>query len=391
LYTHHRGIAPEAETFIVRVFDDEREFYGFAGGTAYSTDLIAAATICKDWGAEIISASLGGSNYNEIEETFFKDLYYESGILTVVAAGNGGNTQNVYPAAYDGVLSVGAADKSLNLAKFSTWNPVTTDVLAPGKYRQFANCVIRPLRLTIVLLHHTYTSFPFVFYSDIIGVDILSTFKENKYATFSGTSMAAPHATGALALMFSYINKTGKNANTQDIFNALKHTMSSTDTTTADREEVSNDEADDSTSIGVIDAYAAIQFLASDRRATESRSSIIPPEDSSTRCANEVHLDISTDSKANEIYYRLKRLSDDKVIWRTRPNTLESNSKYSETSCLEVAEDCYQFDIRDKGGDGITDGGGIELFYEGHELYRGGDFGRGGILEFGDCRNGDRP
>jgi len=79
---------------------------------------------------------LGGSNYNEIEEKFFKDLYYESGVLTVAAAGNGGNTRNVYPAAYDGVLSVGAADKALNLAAFSTWNRDTTDVLAPGKQKQ---------------------------------------------------------------------------------------------------------------------------------------------------------------------------------------------------------------------------------------------------------------
>lgn len=131
-----RGIAPEAETYIVRVFDDSREFYGFSDGTAYSTDLIAAATICKERGADIISASLGGSSYNEIEETFFQGLFYESGIITVAASGNGGNDQNVYPAAYDGVLSVGAVDESLNLADFSTWNRETTDVLAPGKHKK---------------------------------------------------------------------------------------------------------------------------------------------------------------------------------------------------------------------------------------------------------------
>ena len=126
-------MAPKAQTYIVRVFDDDRKFYDFADGTTYSTDLIAAATICKEWGADIINVSLGGSNYDEIEEKFFSDLFYESGILTVAASGNGGNTQHVYPAAYDGVLSVGAVDESLTLAKFSSWDSSTTDVLAPGK------------------------------------------------------------------------------------------------------------------------------------------------------------------------------------------------------------------------------------------------------------------
>ena len=130
-----RGIAPEAETYIVRVFDDNRNFYEFADGTAYSTDLIAAATICKEWGADIINASLGGNTYNRIEEEFFKNLLYESGILTVAASGNGGDDRNVYPAAYEGVLSVGAVDEYIRIAEFSTWDPSTTDILAPGKYK----------------------------------------------------------------------------------------------------------------------------------------------------------------------------------------------------------------------------------------------------------------
>ena len=99
--------------------------------------MIAAATICKEWGADIINASLGGTSYNRIEEEFFRSLYHNFGILTVAASGNGGNDQNVYPAAYEGVLSVGAVDESLNMAEFSTWDSSTTDVLAPGKQYDF--------------------------------------------------------------------------------------------------------------------------------------------------------------------------------------------------------------------------------------------------------------
>lgn len=136
------GIAPKAETYIVRVFDDDRNFYGFADGTAYSTDLIAAATICKEWGADIINASLGGTSYSRVEEEFFRSLYYDDGILTVAASGNGGTDQKVYPAAYEGVLSVGAVDESLHMAEFSTYDASSTDVLAPGKKFRFEICTL---------------------------------------------------------------------------------------------------------------------------------------------------------------------------------------------------------------------------------------------------------
>ena len=161
-----------------------------------------------------------------------------------------------------------------------------------------------------------------------------------------------------------------------------------TDSTSADRGEVSNDGT--SAPVGVIDVYAAIQHLDDGRRQPiESRIAIFPDAYSNTsssdQCVNEVHLDVSTDLKGGEIYYRLKRLSNGEIIWMTRPDTLDNNSKYSEKSCLEIADDCHRFDTRDKGGDSISDGGGIEISYKGDKLYRGGNFGKGGMLLFGDC------
>jgi len=337
-----RGIAPEAETFVVRVFDDRREFYGFAGGTAYSTDLIAAASICKDRGAHLINASLGGSKYNAVEEAFFEQLFYEHGIVTVAAAGNQGTSKSMYPAAYDGVLSVGASDREFEKAQFSNWNPETTDVLAPG-------------------------------------VDIFSTFRDNSYAAFSGTSMAVPHATGALALMLSFVLKTRMTSSADDLVHALKQT-----TVTADGGEPSNDSSS-SPSMGVIDAEAAIRYLVSDRAAAETRLfplSYSESNDVEIDCSHLLTLTVVTDSKAEETEYRLTRLNDNHDLWNAPANTLENFATYTELACLETINVCYRLVVRDGGGDGISEGGYLEIFFDGNELYRGENFGGGGVLDF---------
>ena len=85
-----------------------------------------------------------------------------SGALIVAAAGNSADGVG-FPAAYPGILSVGATDSGGNLARFSNHDE-TMSVTAPG-------------------------------------VGILSTIPGNTYAKFSGTSMAAPHTSGIAALV----------------------------------------------------------------------------------------------------------------------------------------------------------------------------------------------
>jgi subtilisin family serine protease len=105
------------------------------------------------------------------------DHLRDAGIFVVVSAGNDGpncSTVEAPLSLYDSVFSVGAIDRSGNMANFSSRGPVSAD----GSGR------IKP---------------------DIVapGVDVLSAWPGGAYTSNSGTSMAGPHVAGAVALLWS--------------------------------------------------------------------------------------------------------------------------------------------------------------------------------------------
>ena len=119
------GVVPTGELglHIVRVF-------GNSCGWAYSSDLAAALEKCQAASANVVSMSLGGSVSNSLERNAF-DAAYAAGVLSIAAAGNGGNTAISYPAGYDSVVSVAAVDQNEALASFSQRN-ADVELAAPG-------------------------------------------------------------------------------------------------------------------------------------------------------------------------------------------------------------------------------------------------------------------
>lgn len=114
-------------------------------------------------GAQVVNLSLGGPIASSVERRFYEAVV-RSGALLVAAAGNEGDGV-CFPAAYPGVLAVGAVDEAGALAPFSN-RGLSLGLVAPG-------------------------------------VGVLSTSQQGRYELRSGTSMAAPFVSGAAALLWA--------------------------------------------------------------------------------------------------------------------------------------------------------------------------------------------
>jgi hypothetical protein len=123
------GVAPEVKLHIVKMFGDDNLTGGNCSWT-YSSTLVNALNKCVPAGANVVSMSLGGAFRSQTEARASANAY-DQGVLSVAAAGNGGNKQTSYPAGYPSVISVAAVDADEKVAGFSQQN-VDVELSAPG-------------------------------------------------------------------------------------------------------------------------------------------------------------------------------------------------------------------------------------------------------------------
>ena len=121
------GVAPEVRIWSVKVLD--KTGFGFDENVVAGVDWVIAKKreIGGDW---IMSLSLGSWQNSPIEEEAFKRVI-DDGVVVVAAAGNRSFPDVEFPAAYDGVIGVGAIDSTLALASFSDHGPHMS-IVAPG-------------------------------------------------------------------------------------------------------------------------------------------------------------------------------------------------------------------------------------------------------------------
>ncbi|WP_369273491.1 S8 family peptidase [Streptomyces sp. R11] len=151
------GVAKNAEVVAVRVLDN-------AGGGS-TADVIAGI----DWVTRharkpaVANVSLGGYRNSQLDAAVRNSI--ASGVTYTVAAGNDGRPAGLYsPAAVREAITVGATDRKDARASFSNFGSAL-DVFAPG-----------------------------------VSITSASYANDTGKATYSGTSMAAPHTAGVAAL-----------------------------------------------------------------------------------------------------------------------------------------------------------------------------------------------
>lgn len=188
--THVAGlvalVAPDAKIMPVRVLDRDGvgNIWALAEGLMYAVDPDGNPN--TNDGAAVINLSLGTLRRTQLLERIVAEVAcidddddnndddngddddrcrVAGGAVVVAAAGNSGDSTPQYPAAesVDGVVAVAASTPFDRLADFSTRGPWIR-LSAPGD-------------------------------------QVISTVPGGRYATWSGTSMAAPHAAGVAALI----------------------------------------------------------------------------------------------------------------------------------------------------------------------------------------------
>lgn len=150
------GVAWSVRLMALKAFDEV--------GSGTLDDTLSAIGYALANGARIINASWGTTTRSRALDEVVADAV-RGGVVFVAAAGNNGNEARFFPAAVPEAIAVGATDASDRSPTFSN-HGAFVDLVAPGDA-------------------------------------IESTAPNALWTTLSGTSMAAPHVSGLVALMLS--------------------------------------------------------------------------------------------------------------------------------------------------------------------------------------------
>ena len=203
------GVAPNAQILPVRLFG----LNGSYSPSAY----IEAIGYAADRGADIINLSLGSTLPTDGEEEAIADILKAHPKLVIVAAAGNENSNRVaYPAAYPGVVAVGATNLLGNRAPYSNYGKGLA-IVAPGGDLNTPGMLggIPTTGGTWLDAFWQGMSAPESRWSTVLDA-------RGKYWWVEGTSFASPAVAGVVALM----KGENKEISRQGLVSILKSTAS---------------------------------------------------------------------------------------------------------------------------------------------------------------------
>jgi subtilisin family serine protease len=237
------GLAPQVSIMSVKVAD--------SSGWVSAADSARGIIWAVDKGADVLNMSYSGSA-SSVEQ---KAIEYalSKGVLPVAAVGNayldsGGSLYNPiqYPAAYKGVVGVGAVTRSLTRSSFSEVGK-QVDLVAPGGSGMFNS-----------------------------QKGIFSTFADGRYVRMPGTSMATPYVSATAALTIARQRSLGISVPTPDLLMGT-----AVDLGPAGR--------DDEFGFGLVDPVAALAKLTA-IASTGAALPTVDPSEVQTRLVHQITL-----------------------------------------------------------------------------------------------------
>lgn len=151
------GLGFNASYMPIKIFQSDNNLFGFG---------YEAIAYAADQGCQVINLSWGGANaYSAFGQDMINYAVLEKDAVVIAAAGNSGEQEDFYPAAFDNVLSVAMSDNDGNRVA-NTTSSYSVDLVAPGS-------------------------------------GVYTTKNNDSYGSSSGSSFSAPLVAGAAALVRS--------------------------------------------------------------------------------------------------------------------------------------------------------------------------------------------
>ena len=300
------GIAPEAKLLIGKVFKEEN-----GEQVGEMTWLINASEWAAERGAQIVNLSLGSDapSVDEDMENLVNNLY-QLGIITVAAIGNLNDQfaepNTTSPGNCPNAIGVGAVDNNNNIASFSSrgpavWNGTTyvkPNICAPG-------------------------------------VSIYSTIPSSlgNYGYMQGTSQAAPHITGIIALML----QANPQLTQTEILDILVDTA----------DDLGSEGIDNTYGAGIVDAYDAI--LLTDKELPSIEHDPIFQVTANNNITISINITDNVFLLTGDSILATLNYSYGNNVWQsTKLSTQTGDTFYSDIAIMEDQDNLYYyFSIRD--------------------------------------------